>query len=42
MKMNNNKVENNKDFKEKKEEKIMDILRPNKIKSLEDKEVADY
>lgn len=40
--MNNNKVENNKDFKEKKEEKIMDILRPNKIKSLENKEVAQY
>lgn len=40
--MNNNKVENNKNFKEKKEEKIMDILRPCKVKSLQDKEVADY
>ena len=40
--MNNNKVENNKNFREKKEEKVMDILRPYGIKSLDDKGVADY
>lgn len=41
--MNNNKVAKNKNFKEKREEKVMvDIFKPNKIKSLEDKEVADY
>lgn len=40
--MNNNKVAKNKNFKEKKEEKVMDILRPCKVKSLQDKEVADY
>ena len=42
MKMNNNKVTENKNFREKKEEKAMDILRPCKIKSLKDKEVAQY
>lgn len=40
--MNNSKFDKNKNLKEMKEEKVMDILRPQKIKSLHDEGVAEY